>query len=97
MSVLRQFELFNKLLRTSFCILPTKAIKPSNHRQILQAAQVTIHGGRLAGNTNDAPHFIRLTQDIVTGNRDTSAIRLQKGCQNSHGGRFAGAIGSKQR
>jgi hypothetical protein len=71
-------------------------VEVAHHLEILAAGQVLVDGGVLSGQADQAADQPLLLVHVVPEDTSLSAVRLQDGGQNAHGGRLARPVGAEQ-
>ena len=70
-------------------------VQTADHLEVLQAGQVLVHRGVLAGQADHATELRRLPYDVVPGHGGAPAVGVEQRGQDPHGGRLAGAVRSQ--
>jgi hypothetical protein len=67
-----------------------------HHADVLAPGEVLVDGGVLAGQADDLAHRLGFFHHVATQDGGPTAIGVQDGGQDAHGGRLAGAVGAEQ-
>jgi len=71
-------------------------VEPADHVEVLEAGEVLIDRGVLAGEPDVAAHVVRVFEDVDARDFGGAAVGAQEGGEDAHGRRLAGAIGAEQ-
>jgi len=68
---------------------------PGDQQEVLASRHRGFHGGRLAGQPDEAPDLLRVPHDVDAGDRQRAGVRSQQGREHPHGRRLARTVGAE--
>ena len=76
--------------------LAAEVVEPADHLEVLEAGQVLVHGGVLAGEPDLLAHLGGVADDVETRNARGALVRQQQGRQDANGRRLTGTVRAEQ-
>jgi len=71
-------------------------VEPADHLEVLEAGQVLVHGGVLAGEPDAPPQPLAVADDVEAGDAGLAGVGAQQRGQDPHGRRLARAVRPEQ-
>jgi len=75
----------------------SEVVQVSHQLQVLAAGVELVDGRELPGHADGSPHLIRVAFDVVAGDADRSAVRLEQSGADTDDCGLAGAVGPQER
>ena len=89
-------EVGEQLARALLRRTAAEVVQAPDHLEVLEAAEVLVHGGVLAGEADSLADELRLRDDVEAGNARRTAVRLDQRREDANGGRLPGSVRPQQ-